>query len=100
MSVTQTSFSRVGEGLVQQIVGDRKTVARIRRRLGHAPLFATQAKLLPEPDNPVPPRIKALRDQLWMQAQWPIGLPGLHMCCLDRDLQSLVALRALLTEAL
>jgi len=83
------------EGLVQQIVRHWKSVARIRGGLEPALLLTAQAELLPQSDDPVPPCTEALGGQLWLQPQWPIRLAGLNMSSLDRDLQSLIILRAL-----
>lgn len=95
--VTDPGFVRARrrKGLIQQVGRHRVAMLRIRRRLELPFLLAAQSKFPPRSNDAVTPCVESLRDQLWLQAQRPVGFARLHMGCLDGDLQAFIVLRSL-----
>src|SRR5580700_2548186 len=79
-------WPRWRERLVQQVVGDRKVVIRIRRGFEFALLLTAQIELTAQPSNAVAAGYKALCLKLRLHAPCAIGLAALLVHSLDGDL--------------
>ena len=78
---------------VQQVVGHRQVMIRVRGGLELALLLAAQGQFATQAHDAVTPRRKALRGQFRLHAQRPIRLPAVRVHGLDGDLQACVNLR-------
>src|SRR5471030_198489 len=88
-------WPRRRKGLIEQVVGHRQVVIRVRGGLEFALLLAAQGELATQADDAVTAGREALCRQFWLHAQRAIGLPALRVHRLDGDLQAGVVLRPL-----
>src|SRR5471030_118486 len=86
---------RRSKGLIEQVVGHRQVVIRVRGGFEFAFLLAAQGELATQADDAVTAGREALCRQFWLHAQRAIGLPALRVHRLDGDLQAGVVLRPL-----
>lgn len=95
--VGHPGFVRTGrcKGLIEQVVGHRQVMVRVRGGLELALLLAAQGELATQTDDAVTAGRKALRRQFRLHAQRAIGLPALRVHGLDGHLQARVIRRPL-----